>query len=78
MTNTKYKIFCNFVKTEAMKWFNNKDKTKTVEDTGLRGTFEGRLYVDKAVFYKRADVQNVIKKLKESVVIKEQIETAKS
>jgi len=61
-----------------MKWFNGKDKTETVEDTGLRGTFEGRLYVDKSVFYKRADVQNVIKKLKDSVVIREQIETAKS
>jgi len=44
------------------------------KDTGLRGTAEGRLYVDKAVFYNRAEVRKAIANLKESVVIKEQIE----
>ena len=61
-----------------MNWFSGKDKTKEVEDTGLRGTFEGKLYVKKSVFYKREDVQKTIKKLQSSNVIKKQIEEAKS
>lgn len=61
-----------------MSWFSGKDKTKEVDDTGLRGTFEGRLYVDKSVFFQRKDVQDTIKKLQESPVIKKQIEEAKS
>lgn len=43
------------------------------KDKGLRGTTSGKLYVDKAVFYQRKDVQDAINKLKESVVIKEQL-----
>jgi hypothetical protein len=34
------------------------------KDTGLRGTYQGRLYVDKSVFYKRPEVQQTINKLK--------------
>jgi hypothetical protein len=49
-------------------------KTPKTKDTGLRGTLEGRLYVDKKVFYKRPEVIEAIRKLKESVVIKDQIE----
>lgn len=52
-------------------------KKSTPKDTGLRGTTEGRLYVDKKVFYNRKEVREAIKSLKESVVIKEQIEAHK-
>lgn len=34
------------------------------EDTGLRGTYQGRLYVDKKVFYKRKCVQDNINSIK--------------
>ena len=34
------------------------------EDTGLRGTYQGRLYVDKKVFYKRKCVQDNINSVK--------------
>lgn len=44
------------------------------KDTGLRGTTEGRLYVDKKVFYNRKEVRLAIANLKKSAVIKEQIE----
>jgi len=50
--------------------FFRKPKTK---DTGLRGTSAGRLYVDKRVFYKRPEVKEAIRQLKESVIIQEQI-----
>jgi len=44
-------------------------------DTGLRGTIEGRLYVDKSVFYMRKDVRAEIEKVKNSEVIKQMIES---
>jgi hypothetical protein len=53
-------------------------KTKKTNDTGLRGTYEGRLYVDKTVFYKRPEVQAAIKQLRDSIVVREQIETSKN
>jgi hypothetical protein len=43
-------------------------------DTGLRGTTEGKLYVDKKVFYMREDVRAEIEKVKNSEVIKQMIE----
>lgn len=46
-------------------------------DTGLRGTFAGKLYVDKKVFYKRADVQKVIDEIKNSTSVQKQIEASK-
>ena len=49
-------------------------KKSNPKDTGLRGTIEGRLYVDKKVFYNRKEVREAIENLKKSVVIKEQIE----
>ena len=51
---------------EIGKYSNDKSK-------GLRGTTSGRLYVDKAVFYQRADVQNAINKLKSSAVLRQQL-----
>ena len=50
--------------------FIQKPKTK---DTGLRGTFGGRLYVDKKVFYKRKEIQDIINEMKNSESIKKQI-----
>lgn len=38
-----------------------------VYDTGLRGTYSGRLYVDKKVFYKRPEVVIRIERLKEII-----------
>lgn len=35
-------------------------------DYGLRGDFEGNLYVDKKIFYKRPEVIELIFKLKNS------------
>lgn len=49
-------------------------KKSDSKDTGLRGTADGRLYVDKKVFYNRTEVREAIKNLKKSEVIKEQIE----
>ena len=48
-------------------------KPITTFDTGLRGTTEGRLYVDKTVFYKRQDVRDNIEVVKNSQIIKEMI-----
>jgi hypothetical protein len=48
------------------------------EDTGLRGTFAGRLYVDKKVFYKRKDIQDIINNMKNSKSIKKQISESKA
>lgn len=49
-------------------------KKSNPKDTGLRGTTEGRLYVDKKVFYNRQEVRDAIADLKKSTIIKEQIE----
>ncbi|MGB5943602.1 MAG: hypothetical protein WBG71_12035 [Leeuwenhoekiella sp.] len=50
-------------------------KTNTkVSDTGLRGRFNGELYVDKKVFFKRDDVRGVINSLKNSESLKKHIE----
>jgi len=49
-------------------------KKSQPKDTGLRGTVEGRLYVDKKVFYNRKEVRAAIESLKNSDVIKKQIE----
>lgn len=54
----------------------SKGKIKN-SDTGLRGKFNGELYVDKKVFFKRADVRAVIKSLKESNALKKHIEENK-
>jgi hypothetical protein len=54
-----------------------KSKKTEDKDTGLRGTYEGRLYVDKTVFYKRPEVQEAIQQLKNSMVVKEQIKISK-
>lgn len=44
-------------------------------DTGLRGTVEGRLYVDKKVFYCRKEVREAIESVKNSEVIRQMIES---
>jgi len=48
--------------------------TKKVSDTGLRGRFNGELYVDKKVFFKRDDVRGVLKSLKDSRSLNKHIE----
>lgn len=48
-----------------------------IKDTGLRGKFSGELYVDKSVFFQREDVKRLLKRLKESQFLKEQIEKSK-
>lgn len=47
-------------------------------DTGLRGTFGGRLYVDKKVFYKRKDIQGIIDSIRDSDTIKSEISQSKA
>ena len=47
-------------------------------DTGLRGTSGGRLYVDKKVFYKRKDIQNIIDSIRKSETIKNEISQSKA
>ena len=59
-----------FLMTAIINFF----KKSNPKDTGLRGTIEGRLYVDKKVFYNRKEVREAIANLKKSVVIKEQVE----
>lgn len=39
-------------------------------DTGLRGNISGKMYVDKATFFKRTDVLKIIADLKESSIVK--------
>lgn len=56
-----------------IKFFQEIGKYKEDKDKGLRGTSSGRLYVDKAVFYQRKDVQATIEKLKNSVVIQQHL-----
>jgi hypothetical protein len=34
------------------------------KDTGIRGTFSGRLYIDKAVFFKRPEVQKELDRVR--------------
>lgn len=47
-------------------------------NTGLIGSTDGRLFIDKSVFFARKDVQAVIKSVKESKAVKEQIEKSKT
>lgn len=70
------KICCIFEKLKPFKMtaILNLFRKSNPKDTGLRGTVEGRLYVDKKVFYNRTEVRDAIKNLKKSVVIQEQIE----
>lgn len=46
-------------------------------NTGLVGSTDGRLFIDKAVFFARKDVQAVIKSVKESTVVQSQIKSQK-
>jgi len=55
----------------------SKKATSVKKDTGLRGKFNGELYVDKRIFFKRKDVRDVIKGLKDSIILKEHIETSR-
>lgn len=54
-------------------FFREIGKYRTDKDSGLRGTTGGRLYVDKAVFYQRKEVQQAIQKLKDSAVLKQHL-----
>ncbi|HNW52434.1 MAG TPA: hypothetical protein PKH79_15230 [Prolixibacteraceae bacterium] len=49
--------------------FNGKIKTQD-KDTGLRGNYNGELYVDKKVFYQRAEVKAVVDSLKKSGLVR--------
>lgn len=42
-------------------------------DTGVRATFQGKMYVDKKVFFSRPDVRKVIKDVMESKELKAHI-----
>jgi hypothetical protein len=47
---------------------------KTNIDSGLRGKFNGELYVDKKIFFKRNDVKKVVNSLKNSISLREHIQ----
>ncbi|HEA30612.1 MAG TPA: hypothetical protein ENH91_11555 [Leeuwenhoekiella sp.] len=47
---------------------------KSTSDSGLRGKFNGELYVDKKVFFKRDEVKTVINSLKDSISLKEHLQ----
>lgn len=47
-------------------------------NTGLVGSIDGRLFIDKAVFFSRADVQSVIREVSESEVVKQQVKDSKN
>ncbi len=47
-------------------------------DTGLRGNYNGELYVEKKVFFRREDVKKTIQRLKDSKVLKSHIEENKA
>jgi len=46
-------------------------------NTGLEGSYDGRLYVDKVVFYNRKDVQSVLNRVNKSEIIKQQVKQSK-
>lgn len=46
-------------------------------NSGIVGSSDGRLYIDKPTFYNRKDVQKVIESVKKSEVVKSQIEKSK-
>lgn len=46
-------------------------------NTGLLGTYDGRLYLDKVVFFNRKDVQSVLSEVKKSKIVKKQVKDAK-
>jgi hypothetical protein len=43
------------------------------KDTGLRGRFNGELYVDKKVFFARTEVRRVIRSVMDSPILKKQL-----
>lgn len=51
-----------------MSWLKNHKKIKEKKggDTGLRGTPEGALYIDKTVFFAREEVKKLLKTMNES------------
>lgn len=49
-------------------------KKSSLKDTGLRGTYQGSLYVDKEVFYNRPEVRKAIQEVKDSKIIRKMIE----
>lgn len=63
----------NVLAMNIFNFFREIGKYRTDKDSGLRGTTSGKLYVDKAVFYKRKEVQEAIQKLKDSPVIKQHL-----
>lgn len=46
-------------------------------DTGVRATINGKLYIDKKVFFKRDDVREVLRKVMSSKELKAHIATNK-
>jgi hypothetical protein len=48
------------------------------KDTGLRGKFNGELYIDKKVFFSRTDVQRVIRHVIDSPVLRKQLKEHKN
>ena len=45
---------------------NNKNEKSTSKDTGLRGSFNGDLYIDRDVFFKRPEVKKFLEVMKNS------------
>jgi len=54
-----------------------KKVTEKREDSGVRAKFNGEIYVDKKVFYKRKDVRNTIEDLMNSRALKEHIKRSR-
>lgn len=59
------------VKPSWRTWGRNKKmieavEQKLTEDTGLRGSFSGRLFIDRSVFFKRPEVIKYLKAMKTS------------
>lgn len=46
-------------------------------NSGLIGSKDGRLFIDKAIFFSRIDVQSVLDNVKKSEVVRQQIKKAK-
>lgn len=53
-------------KLSKSKTFNKKEEKVAKKDTGLRGSFNGDLYIDKSTFFKRPEVRTLLKKMKDS------------
>ena len=56
------------IKDRINKWFDNKTKEEVSES--IRATYQGRLYIDKRLFYIRKEVRNSIDTIRKNLKLR--------